>query len=41
MKMMHLGVTNLPVMSEGRVVGVVRRIDILRTIFANDESQSG
>jgi CBS domain-containing protein len=41
MKMMHLGVTSLPVVSEGRVVGVVRRIDILRTIFGNDKSHSG
>lgn len=36
MKMMHLGITNLPVVSEGKVVGIVRRIDILRTIFDSD-----
>jgi CBS domain-containing protein len=33
MKMMRLGITNLPVVEDGRVVGVLRRIDILRTIF--------
>lgn len=36
MKMMHLGITNLPVVSDGKVVGIVRRIDILRTIFGSD-----
>lgn len=36
MKMMHLGITNLPVVSDGKVVGIVRRIDILRTIFDSD-----
>ena len=36
MKMMHLGITNLPVVSDGKVVGIVRRIDILRTIFNSD-----
>ena len=36
MKMMHLGITNLPVVADGKVVGIVRRIDILRTIFGSD-----
>ena len=33
MKMMHLGITNLPVVADGKVIGVIRRIDILRSIF--------
>ena len=35
MKMMRLGITNLPVVDAGKIIGVVRRIDILRTIFGN------
>ena len=38
MKMMHLGITSLPVVNAGKVVGVVRRIDILRMIFGTEES---
>jgi CBS domain-containing protein len=33
MKMMHLGITNLPVVADGKVIGVIRRIDILQSIF--------
>lgn len=35
MKMMRLGITNLPVVDDGKVVGVIRRVDILRTIFGD------
>jgi CBS domain-containing protein len=35
MKMMRLGITNLPVVRDGLLIGVVRRIDILRVIFSN------
>lgn len=38
MKMMHLGVANLPVVADGEVIGVVRRIDVLRTIFGKAET---
>jgi len=37
MKMMRLGITNLPVVRDGRLIGVVRRIDILRVIFRESE----
>ena len=37
MKMMRLGVTNLPVVDGDKLVGVVRRIDILRAIFSRVE----
>lgn len=40
MKMMHLGITNLPVVAEGKVVGIVRRIDILSTIFGTEGAES-
>jgi len=35
MKMMRLAICNLPVVEDDKVVGIVRRIDILGTIFGN------
>ena len=40
MKMMRLGITNLPVVADGKVIGVVRRIDILRSIFGTAETDN-
>ncbi len=37
MKMMRMGITNLPVLRDGKLVGTVRRIDILRVIFGDLE----
>jgi len=37
MKMMRLGVTNLPVVDGDKLIGVVRHIDILRAIFSRVE----
>lgn len=40
MKMMHLGITNLPVVADGKVIGVLRRIDILRSIFGTADTSN-
>ncbi len=36
MKMMRLAVSSLPVVRDGKLVGIVRRIDILHAIFHNE-----